>query len=51
MGKVCSLAGFNISLILAIAGYLNLGTQFVLASDIGKVSGHKTELIRDICPP
>ena len=49
IGNVRSLADFNIGLIRAIAGYLNLSTQFVRASDMGEVSGHKTELIRDIC--
>jgi hypothetical protein len=49
MGNVRTLANFNIGLIRTIAGYLNLRTHFVTASDMGKVSGHKTELIRDIC--
>jgi hypothetical protein len=49
IGNVRTLASFNIGLIRAIAGYLNLSTLFVTASDMGKVSGHKTELIRDIC--
>jgi len=48
-GNERSLASFNIGLIRAIAGYLNLSTQFVRASDMGQVPGHKTELIRDIC--
>ncbi len=47
--NVRSLADFNIGLIRAIAAYLNLSAQFVTASDMGKVPGHKTELIRDIC--
>jgi hypothetical protein len=44
-----SLAGFNIGLILTIADYLGLKTQFVRASDLGRISGQKTDLIREIC--
>jgi hypothetical protein len=48
-GSANSLAGFNIGLIRAIASYLMLSAQFVLASDLKNVSGQKTDLIRDIC--
>ncbi len=43
-----SLADFNIALICSISTYLGFGTQFMRASEL-KVSGHKTELLCNIC--
>lgn len=48
-GSASSLAGFNIGLIRAIAGHLNLSTQFLRASDLRNIYGQKTDLICDIC--
>jgi WbqC-like protein family len=44
----CLLAEFNIGLIRAIATFLGIEPLFLLASELG-VSGHKTELLLDIC--
>ena len=43
-----SLAEFNIGVICSIAAYLGVGAQFMRASELS-VSGHKTDLILDIC--
>lgn len=42
------LADFNIGLICSIAAYLGLQTKFLRAGELD-VSGHKTELLLDIC--
>jgi hypothetical protein len=42
------LADFNIGLIISIAAYLGVSTQFVRTSELN-VSGHKTDLLLDIC--
>ena len=47
-GDQRSLAEFNIGLICSIAAYLGLSAQFLRSSELG-VSGHKTDLILDIC--
>lgn len=47
--NVRSLAGFNIGLICAIASYLGLSPQFVLANELKEASGQKTDLLREIC--
>jgi hypothetical protein len=46
--KRIPLADFNIGLICSIATYLGVSTQFIRASELN-VSGHKTELLLDIC--
>jgi hypothetical protein len=43
-----SLSDFNIEVICSIANHLRINTQFIRASDLN-VSGHKTELLLDIC--
>jgi hypothetical protein len=43
-----SLADFNIGVICSIVTYLGIGTQFLRASELN-VSGHKTDLLVDIC--
>jgi hypothetical protein len=43
-----SLSNFNIEVICSIATYLRINTQFIRASELN-VSGHKTELLLDIC--
>jgi hypothetical protein len=43
-----SLSDFNIEVICSIATYLHINTQFLCASELN-VSGHKTELLLDIC--
>jgi hypothetical protein len=43
-----SLPDFNIEVICSIANHLGINTQFIRASDLN-VSGHKTELLLDIC--
>ena len=43
-----SLSTFNIEVICSIATYLRINTQFIRASELN-VSGHKTELLLDIC--
>jgi hypothetical protein len=43
-----SLSDFNIEVICSIATYLHVNTQFIRASELN-VSGHKTELLLDIC--
>jgi WbqC-like protein family len=46
--KKKSLSAFNIEVICSIANHLRINTQFICASDLN-VSGHKTELLLDIC--
>lgn len=43
-----SLSDFNIEVICSIANHLRINAQFIRASDLN-VSGHKTELLLDIC--
>jgi hypothetical protein len=43
-----SLSDFNIGVICSIVTYLRVNTQFIRASELN-VSGHKTELLLDIC--
>jgi WbqC-like protein family len=47
-GNSRSLAEFNIGVIRSIATYLGFSAQFMRASELS-VSGHKTDLILDIC--
>ena len=47
-GNRRSLAEFNIGVICSIATYLGFSAQFMHASELS-VSGHKTDLILDIC--
>ncbi|MBS1801649.1 MAG: WbqC family protein [Acidobacteria bacterium] len=47
-GTTTSLADFNIGVIYAIATCLGLRTEFIRASRLN-VSGHKTDLLLDIC--
>src|SRR5258707_3163464 len=47
-GNRRSLAEFNIGVICSIATYLGFSAQFIRASELS-VSGHKTDLILDIC--
>jgi hypothetical protein len=47
-GNRRSLAEFNISVICSISTYLGSSAQFMRASELS-VSGHKTDLILDIC--
>lgn len=47
-GERSSLSEFNISLIRAIAAYLEIHPEWIIASDLD-VSGAKTDLVVDIC--
>ena len=47
-GNRSSLAAFNTRVICSIATYLGISTQFMHASELN-VSGHKTDLLLDIC--
>ncbi|MCU1294343.1 MAG: WbqC-like family protein [Bryobacterales bacterium] len=47
-GSGRSLADFNIGMICSIVAYLGFNPQFIRASELS-VSGHKTDLILDIC--